>query len=84
MGDEIATPYRKQLIPHFDALEDEAMKNGAVGFNISGLRTFCLPGVTVKKKANQVKQAWQTFMQAEGQPFEIYCSPINNEGVSIC
>jgi homoserine kinase len=84
LGDEIATPYRKQLIPHFDALEDEAMKNGAVGFNISGSGPSVFAWCNGEEKANLVKQAWQTFMQAEGQPFEIYCSPINNEGVSIC
>jgi homoserine kinase len=84
LGDEIATPYRKQLIPHFDALEDEAMKNGAVGFNISGSGPSVFAWCNGEEKANQVKQAWQTFMQAKAQPFEIYCSPINNEGVSIC
>lgn len=84
LGDEIATPYRKQLIPHFDALEDEAMKNGAVGFNISGSGPSVFAWCNGEEKANQVKQAWQTFMQAKAQPFEIYCSPINNGGVSIC
>jgi len=84
LGDEIATPYRKQLIPHFDALENEAMKNGAVGFNISGSGPSVFAWCNGEEKANQVKQAWQTFMQAKAQPFEIYCSPINNEGVSIC
>jgi len=84
LGDEIATPYRKQLIPHFDELESEAMKNGAVGFNISGSGPSVFAWCNGEEKANQVKQAWQTFMQAKGQPFEIYCSPINNEGVSIC
>jgi homoserine kinase len=84
LGDEIATPYRKQLIPHFDELESEAMKNGAVGFNISGSGPSVFAWCNGEEKANQVKQAWQTFMQAKAQPFEIYCSPINNEGVSIC
>jgi homoserine kinase len=84
LGDEIATPYRKQLIPHFDELESEAMKNGAGGFNISGSGPSVFAWCNGEEKANQVKQAWQTFMQAKGQPFEIYCSPINNEGVSIC
>ncbi len=84
LGDEIATPYRKLLIPHFDALETEAMKNGAVGFNISGSGPSVFAWCNGEEKANQVKQAWQTFMQAKAQPFEIYCSPINNEGVSIC
>lgn len=84
LGDEIATPYRKQLIPHFDALENEAMENGAVGFNISGSGPSIFAWCNGEEKANQVKQAWQTFMQAKAQPFEIYCSPINNEGVSIC
>jgi homoserine kinase len=84
LGDEIATPYRKQLIPHFDELESEAMKNGAVGFNISGSGPSVFAWCNGEEKANQVKQAWQTFMQSKAQPLEIYCSPINNEGVSIC
>jgi homoserine kinase len=84
LGDEIATPYRKQLIPHFDALEDEAMKNGAVGFNISGSGPSVFAWCNGEEKANQVKTAWQTIMQSQAQPFEIYCSSINNEGVSIC
>ncbi len=84
LGDEIATPYRKQLIPNFDALEAEAMKNGAVGFNISGSGPSIFAWCNGEEIANQVKLAWQTFMQAKAQPFEIYCSPINNEGVSIC
>lgn len=84
LGDEIATPYRKQLIPHFDDLEAEAMKNGAVGFNISGSGPSIFAWCNGEEKANQVKLAWQTFLQAKAQPFEIYCSPINNEGVSIC
>ena len=84
LGDEIATPYRKQLIPNFDALEAEAMKNGVVGFNISGSGPSIFAWCNGEEIANQVKLAWQTFMQAKAQPFEIYCSPINNEGVSIC
>lgn len=84
LGDEIATPFRKYLIPHFDALELEAMKNGAVGFNISGSGPSVFAWCSGEESANQLKLSWQKFMQKQGAAFEIYCSPINKDGVIIC
>lgn len=34
--DRIAEPYRKQLIPQYDEVKEEAMQLGSAGFNISG------------------------------------------------
>jgi homoserine kinase len=34
--DTIVEPYRKQLIPHFDRIQEEAIKAGALGCTISG------------------------------------------------
>jgi homoserine kinase len=41
LDDELATPYRRNLIPHFDILESIAKANGCVGFNISGSGPIC-------------------------------------------
>ena len=36
LTDEIATPYRKELIPGFDEVQEKALQAGALGCNISG------------------------------------------------
>jgi len=53
MQDVIAEPYRKQLLPGFDAAREAAIDHGALGFGISG------SGPTVFAVCNDLQQAEQ-------------------------
>lgn len=83
LGDEIATPYRKQLIPHFDALEDLAKSNDVIGFNISGSGPSVFAWCKNETQAAAVKKDWATFFEQKKERCEIYVSSINTQGVTV-
>ena len=83
LEDELATPYRKKLIPYFDQLGVNAMKAGATGFNISGSGPTVFAWCESKNVSMIVEQTWRTFMEKTNKPFELYNSAVNAEGVRV-
>jgi homoserine kinase len=83
LGDEIATPYRKKLIPFFDELSEIAFKNNATGFNISGSGPSVFAWCSKKEIADKIKTDWSDFFYAANKPYEVYSLAINNRGVEI-
>lgn len=81
--DVVVEPHRSQLIPHFDAIRQAALENGALGCGISGsgpsIFNLCYGNGTAQK----VAQAIKTIYFETGIPFEIYLSEINREGIKI-
>lgn len=83
LGDEIATPYRKQLIPHFDELEKISKAHDVVGFNISGSGPSVFAWCKNETQAAAVKKDWAAFFEQKKERCEIYVSSINTAGVSV-
>ncbi|HEY0262493.1 MAG TPA: homoserine kinase [Chitinophagales bacterium] len=83
LGDEIATPYRKKLIPHFDVLQETALRENAIGFNISGSGPAVFAWCADKKTAEIVSESWRKLMRETGEKFELFDSAINPNGVIV-
>jgi homoserine kinase len=83
LGDEIATPFRKQLIPHFDKLEQLALQHAVIGFNISGSGPSVFAWCKDEAQAQNLKRDWQHLFTQHNERCEIYLSPINANGVEL-
>lgn len=83
LKDEIIEPVRSILIPYFDDLKEIAIKNGALGFGISGSGPSVYAMCKGQKSANKVKEAMQLFYQEKGIDFDLHLSKINTDGIKI-
>jgi len=83
LTDVVVEPHRSQLIPHFDAVKQSALKSGALGVGISGSGPSIFNLCFGKTSANQVTQAIKNVYSRTGIPFEIYTSKINTQGIKI-
>ncbi len=83
LQDEIAEPFRKNLIPNFDKVKNTAIENGALGAGISGagpsIFALCNGTEIAQKVANAMKDSYENT----GIQFDIHISKINSEGVKI-
>lgn len=80
LEDHVIEPQRAQLIPHFYALKEQALNEGALGFSISGagpsMFAFCnnsliAENIAVKSKA---------LLESHKMKSKIFVSEINLEG----
>ena len=83
LTDVVAEPYRKKLIPHFDAMKTTALKEGALGFGISGSGPSVFSLCKGIASANKVKDALFQLYSKTPIDFEIHASKINTEGIKI-
>lgn len=87
ISDHIAEPYRKTLIPHFDALKTAALAAGALGFSISGSGPTLFALCGDHTSASHVTTALTTTAQRtnanDNTPPTIWTSPINHHGARI-
>ncbi|MBK5193440.1 MAG: homoserine kinase [Flavobacteriaceae bacterium] len=83
LKDEIIEPVRSILIPFFDDLKEIAIKNGALGFGISGSGPSVYAMCKGQKSAEKVKEAMQLFYQEKGIDFDLHLSKINTDGIKI-
>jgi homoserine kinase len=79
--DVVAEPARKNLIPYFDDVKNNAMKAGALGAGISGsgptIFALCEGDENAKKVYTAIKEAYKNT----GIGFEIHISKINEQGI---
>ena len=83
LKDEIIEPVRSILIPFFDELKEIAIKNGALGFGISGSGPSVYAMCKGQESAKKVNEAMQLFYQEKGIDFDLHLSKINTEGIKI-
>ncbi|MFP4047925.1 MAG: homoserine kinase, partial [Bacteroidales bacterium] len=83
MEDVIVTPYRSKLIPGYNNVKSAAMKNGALGFAISGSGPSVFAFCRGEDNALQVKEAIDICYQEENILFNIYVSQINKKGTFV-
>jgi len=83
LKDVLVTPYRKQLIPHFDTIEAISKKNECIAFGISGSgpSMFCL--AFSKDKIDSYLEQSIAHYKANGLEVDGYSSKISSEGCRV-
>lgn len=83
LQDVFAEPIRKKLIPHYEQSKDICLKNGAIGYSISGSgpAMFALykSPEDAKKPLDEIKKLYEDA----GIPCMFHISAINNEGTKV-
>lgn len=83
LEDVIAEPYRKALIPEFDAIKKRGLAAGALGVGISGSGPAIFALCEGEKAAREVAGAIEDVYQGTGIESILYTSKINLRGVQI-
>nr|WP_321233058.1 homoserine kinase [uncultured Psychroserpens sp.] len=83
LTDVVVEPYRSELIPHFDAVRQNALKHGALGCGISGSGPSIFSLCHGKDNAQNVAKAIKDLYSKTNILFEIYSSKINTQGIKI-
>lgn len=81
--DEFAQPYRKQLIPYYDAVSELAYKHGSVGFNISGSGPAMFGLFQAQTDTAGLKAAIEEIYTGAGIGLKFHESGINHRGTEI-
>lgn len=83
LQDHIIEPQRKHLIPNYNELKEMALKEGALGFNISGAgpSTFALCNNSLIME--NIEQKARSIYSDAGIDCTIYSSLINQEGAHL-
>lgn len=84
LNDVVIEPQRSKLIPYFDNVKSAALMAGALGGSISGAG----PSIFMLSKnsliAEDVGEAMKKIYHDAGIEYELFISPINNEGAIKC
>ena len=83
LTDHFAQPYRKKLIPHYDEVAELTLKQGAVGFNISGSGPAMFAFFRAKQKTMALQQSISVLYEKAGIAVQFHESSINHLGVMI-
>jgi homoserine kinase len=81
--DIIVEPYRKKLIPFFDAVKTSAISAGALGAGISGSGPTIFALCKGDEIAKNVYQAMEESYRNTGITFEMFISKVNSKGMKI-
>jgi homoserine kinase len=81
LNDVVIEPYRKQLIPHFDAVKSAVFEAGALGSAISGSGPSIFALSKSEATAKAVQLAMQNVYSKTDIQFETYVSKINTQGI---
>lgn len=81
LQDVVIEPYRSKLIPFFKKTKKICMKNGALGYGISGSGPSTFAICKGKENADLIKNALSEFYAKKRIPYKIYISRINRKGV---
>ena len=83
MEDFVVEPVRKMLIPHFDEMRSLALKNGALGFGISGSGPTVFALCRGKETAGKVTAILENKLKEHGLGSTCFVSDINTEGATL-
>lgn len=83
LNDVIVEPYRKKLIPHFNAVKKAALSAGALGAGISGsgptIFAFCKGDESQEQVFNAIEKSYRNVRL----DFEMYKAKVNKKGIKI-
>jgi homoserine kinase len=83
LHDEIAEPYRSNLIPNFDTVKENVQKVGALGSGISGSGPSIFALSKGKETAEKVAKAMAKVYKNTNIDFDVHVSKVNSEGIKI-
>lgn len=83
LQDVVAEPYRKNLIPEFQAVQTGALENGALGCGISGSGPSIYALCKGKENAQKVADTMTAIYAKTDIPFQVYVSKISETGVTL-
>ncbi len=83
LNDQIIEPQRASLIPHFYAVKESALKNGALGCSISGAGPSIFAVFDNSVKAETATKQMQEIFSKNKIESDIYISRINPEGTIV-
>jgi homoserine kinase len=81
MNDRLHQPYRKRLIPGFDAVATEARKAGAVAVALSGAGPSLV--AFAPDKHWEIAAAMKAAFEANGLPCRTFVLPVDRQGVQV-
>jgi homoserine kinase len=83
MDDYVVVPTRSMLIPMYDQLKENALKNGALGFSISGSGPSVFALCKGLENAENVKKALVETIEQTNLLYNIHISKVNTVGCRI-
>lgn len=83
LNDVLVEPFRKHLIPNFDAVKNVAIQNGALGAGISGAGPSIFALSKGEVKAKKIANAMEKSYSSTGVGFDIHISKVNPNGTSV-
>ncbi len=83
LTDSVAVPVRKKLIPHYDEVEEAAMKNRAIGFTISGSGPTTFAFANDSETAEKIRSSCHSVYEKNGIEVLSFVSKINTQGAHI-
>lgn len=81
MNDRLHQPYRKRLIPGFDAVAVEARKAGAVAVALSGAGPSLV--AFAPERHGEIATAMKVTFEANGLPCRTFILPVDRQGVQV-
>jgi homoserine kinase len=84
LNDVVIEPQRARLIPHFHAVKEAALDQGALGSSISGAGPSIFALCDNQLTAERAGQAMQQVFNQAGIASNLFISPINQEGAIKC
>lgn len=79
--DHIIEPVRKKMIPHFDAVKNAALADGALAVGISGSGPSIFALSKGESQAKSVAESFKKTYENKGIEFTTYVSKIGSQGV---
>lgn len=83
LTDELAEPYRGQLIPGYEQVKLAALEKGALGCGISGSGPSMFALCPDAGTANEVSQSMREAFQTQHLESDVYVSQISQQGARI-
>ena len=83
LQDEFAEPYRKQLIPHYEAVKALAQSHGSLGFSISGSGPTMFSFFRAKTDTKVLQESLEAIYKEAGIGLLFHESGINHRGAVI-
>lgn len=81
LGDEIAEPARKKLIPNFDLIKKRAIESGAIGMTISGGGPAMFGLARGRATALKIVRDLKKALSGKAPGYQIFATTIDKEGV---
>ncbi|TPV31530.1 homoserine kinase [Paucihalobacter ruber] len=83
LNDIIVEPHRSKLIPFFDEIKQQTVKNGALGTGISGSGPSIFSLCEGLESATNIEKTMRDIYKTTGITFETYVSKINEDGIKV-